>query len=281
MNVSGSVTKRLASVLKMVLVAAVCAFALFPVYWMVTGAFKTGPEVSAIPPELWPAQWTLSNFQQAFSLPGIVQALGNSVVVGVSATVIALCIGSAAAIGVSRFRFPGKQAFLSGVVLAQVVPTTILLVPLFELWYQVHLYNTLVSLITTYLVFALPLAIWLLTGYFASIPVELEEQALIDGCTRLGATLRVTLPLGLPGLGSAGIYVFLSAWNEYIVALVLTASNSTHTFPVFIASQFGQHSTNWGLIMALTSIALVPAFLMTVAVQRVFVTGMTVGGVKG
>lgn len=281
MNPAHTLGRKSVSVVKVLYVLAVLIFAIFPVYWMITGAFKTGPEVSAIPPMLWPAHWTLSNFRAAFTAPGIGEALVNSIITGVCATVVALCLGSSAAIGLSRFSFPGKQVILSSVVLAQVVPTTLLLVPLFELWYQIHLYNTLFSLIATYLVFALPLAIWLLTGYFATIPVELEEQALIDGCTRFGATLRVTLPLGLPGLGSTAIYVFLSAWNEYIVALVLTASNSTHTFPVFVASQFGQHSTNWGLIMALTTVELLPAFLMTVMVQRLFVTGMTVGGVKG
>lgn len=248
---------------------------------MITGAFKTGPEVSSIPPMMWPRHWTLTNFEQALSTSGILTALVNSLVVGFCTTVVAIILGSSAAIGLSRFSFPGKQLVLSSVVLAQVVPTTILLVPLFEIWYRIHLYNTLFSLMATYLVFTLPLAIWLLTGYFSTIPIELEEQALIDGCNRFTATLRVTLPLGLPGIGSTAIYVFLSAWNEYIVALVLSSSNSTHTFPVFIASQFGQHTTNWGLIMALTTIELVPAFFMTVAVQRLFVTGMTVGGVKG
>lgn len=276
-----SFTKSVKSIPKILFILIVLIFALFPVYWMVTGAFKTGSEVGALQPMLWPREWTLNNFEQAFSIPGIATALLNSLVVGICATLISVIIGSAAAIGLSRFNFPGKRAVLSSVVLAQIVPTTILLVPLFEIWYQIHLYNTVVSLIATYLVFALPLAIWLLTGYFETIPQELEEQALIDGCDRFNATLRVTIPLGLPGIGSTAIYVFLSAWNEYIVALVLSSSNSTHTFPVFVASQFGQHTTNWGLIMALTTIELIPAFLMTVAVQRLFVTGMTVGGVKG
>lgn len=269
-----------ALVFRWIILAALLLFTLFPMYWMLTSAFKTPAEISAIPPVFVPRIWSLANFAAALSTSGIGLALRNSVIVAASTTVLSLAFGSAAALGLARFVFRGKVAIQSGIMLAQVVPTTILLVPLFTLWYHLHLYNTLISLIVTYLVFGLPLAAWMLSGYFSTIPIDLEEQAQVDGCSRLEALRRITLPLGLPGVASTAIYVFISSWNEYVIALILTASKATHTYPVFIAEQFGQHNTNWGLIMALATLAMVPAVVLMGFVQRFFVGGLALGGVK-
>jgi multiple sugar transport system permease protein len=258
-------------------------FAVFPIYWLFTSAFKTTAELSHIPPIIWPRIWTMTNFITAVHTEGFGLAFRNSIVVSMGCTLLSLIFGVSAGIGLSRFEAKGLDFLRSSLVLSQVVPTTILLVPLFTIWYRIHLYNTLISLVITDMVFGLPLASWLLYGYFSTIPRELEEQALIDGSGRIQAIVRIILPLSLPGLASTAIYIFLASWNEYVIALILTATNNKHTLPVFLAGVFGVHTvlTQWNVVMAIAALSAIPALVLVGVIQRYFVGGLIMGSVKG
>ena len=169
----------------------------------------------------------------------------------------------------------------ASVMVGQLFPLTAILVPLFSFWETVHLYNSDLALVFTYMAFGVPIAVWLLSAYFQTIPREIEEQAMVDGYGQFGALARVVLPLSLPGIGAAAVYVFLQAWGEYVFALTLTASNGTRTLPVFLAGLEGQHTTAFGPLLAVAVVMMVPPFVLFFGAQRLFVSGLTTGAVRG
>jgi len=275
-----SATRRLAGLLFYAVLALFTAVVLFPFYWLLASSVKTQDQLFTIPPLWVPTAPTLGNFVRLFQgqFPTWFQ---NSLVVAVATTVIGLTLAALAAYAFSRFPFRGSRALSTLFLFIQLFPVAVVIIPLFMLWTSLTLTNTYWSLIVTYLVFGLPISTWLLIGFFNAVPVELEEAAMIDGSSRLGALWRVTLPLSLPGLAATAIYVFLLAWNEFFFALTFMNSTEMRTIPVGIESFFAEHSVDWGLVMAGSVVASVPVVVLFGLLSRYFIQGLTSGAVKG
>lgn len=263
-----------------VFIALVGIFVLFPFYWMVASSLKSTGDIFTIPPTWYPTHPTLAAYGDLANDPLFPRYFLNSVIVACSATLLALIVGSLAAFALARFRFRGSSILSTGLLLTQLLPQVALLVPLFLIWIKLHLYNTPLALILTYLVFALPVATWLLTSFFDSIPVDIEQQALIDGCSRLQSFYHVLLPLTLGGLAGTAIYVFLAAWSEFVFALTFISSDNLRTLPVGLSLFIGQHSSAWSDLMAGATVATVPVLVLFLSIQRFFVAGLTAGAVK-
>jgi multiple sugar transport system permease protein len=256
------------------------ALVLFPFYWLLVSSLETQDQLFRIPALLVPTAPTLDNFDRLFhsSFPHWFQ---NSAVVASSTTVLALTLAALAAYSFSRFPFSGSRQLSTMFLFVQLFPVAVVVIPLFILWTNLKLTNTYWSLIVTYLVFGLPISTWLLIGFFNAVPVELEEAAMIDGSSRLGALWRVTLPLCLPGLAATAIYIYLLAWNEFFFALTFMNSTDMRTIPVGLSSFFAEHSVDWGLVMAGSVVASLPVVILFGLLSRYFVQGLTSGAVKG
>jgi N,N'-diacetylchitobiose transport system permease protein len=205
----------------------------------------------------------------------------SSLIVVLTVVAVSLTLAFVAAVGVARFGFRGRRAFVVLILVIQMVPLTALVIPIYLLLDSVAAVDTLGGVIVTYLAFILPFMVWTLRGFVANIPVELEEAAMIDGCTRAGAFMRVVFPLCAPGLVATAIFAFIQAWNEYIVAYVLLSSPDHQTLTVWLASFTTNHGTDWGPLMAGATLTSVPVVAFFLLVQRHVTSGLTAGAVKG
>ena len=223
---------------------------------------------------------TLENYRDVLGEDSFKRYLGNSLMVGVVSTVITLVLGCMAAYGLARFRFPGRKSMAYVTLLLRTVPLAVLAVPVFMIWNQVGLINSLWGLILLYVAVNLPFAIWLLYGFILQVPKELEEAAAIDGCGPIKVFYKVVLPLIKPGIAAASIFTFRIAWNEFILALVLT-DRATRTLPVAASLYITDIGVDWGKIMALGSLIAIPPLIFTFIAARQIITGLTAGAVKG
>lgn len=253
---------------------------LFPIYWMVITSLKLPREIYRVP-ALWPQIFTLVHYHVLIENKGFLVNIRNSLLVASTVTAIALVIASLAAYSMVRFRYRFKGLFGRLILFAYLTPTTLLFIPLSILIAQLRLGNSLYGLILVYLTFSLPLATWLLQGYFRSVPHELEEQGMIDGLTRMGALFRIMLPLSLPGLAAVAIFTFTGAWNELLLALVLTTSESIRTAPLGLLYLIAGDTLPWGPLMAGAVLSSVPLMILFFVAQRFMVQGITAGSVKG
>ncbi|WP_275293109.1 carbohydrate ABC transporter permease [Amycolatopsis sp. La24] len=254
---------------------------LFPTYWMFTTSLKTPGDVLSPKYDLIPTSATLSNFASALTKPGFVTYLANSLIVTLGAVLAALVVGVLAAIPLARFRFRGRKGFLLLILVAQLAPLSALFIPMYLLMRDIGLLNTLPSLLLVYFATSLPFTVWMLYGFVNGIPYDLEEAAMIDGCSRVGAFRRVTLPLLGPGLVTTSVFSFITAWNEFLFALVFMRDQSKQTLPVWLSSFKTAFSIDWGGVMAASVIYAIPAVIFFLIVQRKLVSGMTAGAVKG
>ncbi|MFF0145678.1 N,N'-diacetylchitobiose transport system permease protein [Amycolatopsis sulphurea] len=254
---------------------------LFPTYWMFTTALKTPGEILSPKFDLLPSSATLSNFASALTKPGFLTYLGNSLIVTLGAVLAALVVGVLAAIPLARFRFRGRKGFLLLVLVAQLAPLSALFIPMYLLMRDIGLLNTLPSLLLVYFATSLPFTVWMLYGFVNGIPYDLEEAAMIDGCSRTGAFRRVTLPLLGPGLVTTSVFSFITAWNEFLFALVFMRDQAKQTLPVWLSSFRTAFSVDWGGVMAASVVYAIPAVVFFLIVQRKLVSGMTAGAVKG
>ncbi|WP_116203564.1 carbohydrate ABC transporter permease [Amycolatopsis circi] len=254
---------------------------LFPTYWMFTTSLKTPGDVLSSKYDLIPTSATLSNFASALTKPGFVTYLSNSLIVTLGAVLAALVVGVLAAIPLARFRFRGRKGFLLLILVAQLAPLSALFIPMYLLMRDTGLLNTLPSLLLMYFATSLPFTVWMLYGFVNGIPYDLEEAAMIDGCSRAGAFRRVTLPLLGPGLVTTSVFSFITAWNEFLFALVFMRDQSKQTLPVWLSSFKTAFSIDWGGVMAASVIYAIPAVIFFLIVQRKLVSGMTAGAVKG
>ena len=260
---------------------AVFAVMVFPLYWMISTAFKPGRDILTLTPKWFPAPVTLDNFQVAIQRPFFASDVVNSLIV-VGVTVIAsLALAFFAAMSVARFGFSGRTAFIVLIIGVQMVPLNALIIPLYLMLDQVGQTDSLVGVIAVYMAVVLPFMVWTLRGFIANIPPELEEAAMIDGCRREEAFVRIVLPLIGPGLVATGIFGFIQAWNEYIVAYVLLSSNSNQTLTVWLASFTTNHGPQWGPLMAAATLTGLPVVAFFVLLQRNITGGLTAGAVKG
>ncbi len=254
----------------------------FPVYWMISTSFKSDGQINSFTPSWFPTQLTLQHFRTAIARPYFWTDVRNSLIV-VSATVlIALTVSFFAALALAKYRFTGRKLFIVLVIGIQMLPPTGLVIPLYVVLARYHLVNNLTGLIIVYLTFALPFCVWTLRGFLIGIPKDLEEAAMVDGATRLGAFVRILLPLVAPGLVATSVFAFITSWNEYIFATTLLHSGSTQTITVWLADFYGgSRAVDWGAVMAASTMISIPVVIFFLLVQRRIAFGLTAGAVRG
>ncbi len=260
-------------------------FTAVPMIWMLITSLKSGFAAMAFPPEWWPKEPTLASYQKLLDPQNTVgqdflRFFVNSMIVSTITTVLSVVVAVPAAYAFSRFSFPGRNFLFFSVLLRNMFPAVIFLVPLFILMRVLGLINTHGSLVLTYLTFGLPLAIWLLKGFYDNIPVQLEQAARIDGATRLQAFLVIVMPLSVPGIIATAIYSFIGAWNEYIYAYTFLSKNEQLTLPVGIQRFFSENTTDFPGLMAASFMMSVPVVVLFLVLQKYFVRALTEGAVK-
>jgi multiple sugar transport system permease protein len=262
-------------------VAAIVLFCLVPFYWLVNISLKTGPDLSSS--DIIPPNPTLDNYESIFQNDNFTRALGNSAIVALTTTAIGVIIGSFAAYALARLKIKGKFILLGIVLSITTFPQIAIAAPLFRLWTDIGLYNTLWGLIIPYLTFALPLSIYILVSFFREIPRDLEEAALVDGATHFEAFRKVVVPLAAPGLATTAILTFIAAWNEFLLATTLTSSITARTVPVAISQFTGssQFEVPLGTQSAASVVISIPLILLVLLFQKRIVAGLTAGAVKG
>lgn len=272
-------------VIGFILIALV--FTLFPFYWMVLTSFKPRTELFQLPPDWIPKTPTLKNYYDVLlsvkaERLNFITYFKNSVVVCIAVVALTLSLAIPAAYSFSRFRFGGRRAVLNLVLISQMLPIVMLLIPFYVTFRKFGLLNTYISVIFPYLVFTLPFSMWMLKGYFDAIPTELEDAAMVDGCDKLGAMRKVILPNILPGVIATSIVAFMMAWDEFIIALTLLARDEMRTLPPGIVLSFvGEFEIRWGPMMAASVIISLPVMLIFAFLHKHLIAGLTAGAVKG
>lgn len=267
------------TVVKIVLAVLVCVFALFPFYWMVVSAFDKYVGTTGA---LWPRQFTVAHFVYVMTEGNFGTYLRNSLLVAVVVVAVSSFVALLASVAVARFRFRGRQTMLLLILIIQMIPMEALTIPLFVQAKDLGLLNKLTGLMVVYTVIALPFGVWMLRGFVAAVPVDLEEAAYLDGANWWRMFFHVLFPLVVPGLVATSIFSFITAWNEFIFAMtMLGAETSKYTVPIGLRSFFGLHSNDWGSIMAGSTIITIPVVIFFVLVQKRLAGGLTSGAVKG
>ena len=261
--------------------AAYVLFALLPLYWTLKLSVTPGSLLYAEGITLWPSATTFENYARVLGASDFPRYFLNSVLVSVTTAVLVTLVAAAAGYALSRFRFRGKAGLVSLLLLTQTFPLVMVIPPIYRMMGQLGLTDNLLGLIVIYTAFNTAFATFLMQSFFDGIPPDLEEAAMIDGCSRLGAVRRVVLPLTLPGLGATLGFVFTAAWSELLFALMLISKAGKQTFPVGLLSFVGKFSVDFGQMMAAGVLALIPACLFFMFIQRYLVQGLTAGAVKG
>ena len=255
-------------------------YACFPVVWMLFSSLKSNTEIFSIPPELFPKEFTLKAYNSIFSSPMKVRFFLNSYLVAMVVTLLTLFVAILAGYSFSRHSFKLKKPLNLFIISTQTVPPISLLIPYFGIVVAFRMYDTYFALVFTYMVFTLPYAILLMTGYFNTLPKELDEAVIIDGGSSFTALWRVLVPVSIPGIVATGVYTFLLSWNEFLFALTLTKSTEMRTVPIGIQLLMGQHSYEWNEMMAMSILGSFPILIMYMLAQRYFLEGLTAGSVK-
>ncbi len=268
-----------------IVLAIIFVYIVFPFYWAFRSSITPDGELFVTPVHYWPATPTFAHYEQVFGDGQFVRALGNSSLVAVTSTLLSLFIGTVGAYALGRFRFKGRLPVMYLILSMTMFPSIAILGSLFDLVRRFGLYNNLISLIITYLVFTLPFTVWVLTSFFQSLPKELEEAAYVDGCTPLQTLYKVMLPLVAPGMVTTGLLAFIAAWNEFLFAVSFLQTPENRTVPLaiflFATSSGGGYEIPWGAIMAGTIVVTIPLIVLTLIFQNRIISGLTAGAVKG
>ncbi len=262
------------------LLAVGTIFSGFPVLWMFLNSFKPNSEIFAWPPVWISDNFTLNAYAQILSDPEKIRFFINSYFVAFIVVILTLFVSILASYSFSRFNYPGKKIINTLIISVQAVPPITLLIPYLSLVVALNLYNSYGALILTYLLFTLPYAILMMTGYFNTLSKELDEAVMIDGGSRFRALWTVLVPVAVPGIVSVGMYTFMLAWNEYLFALALTKTTEFRTVPVGINLLMGQHAYEWNQMMAMSILGSIPVLLLFLFFQKYFIAGMTSGSIK-
>ena len=263
------------------LLLAIVFVAVFPFYYAIVTSLKSGTELFQA--GLWPQSFSLANYRNVLTEGPFLRNLVNSLVVSGAVVAVSLLLGVTAAYALARIRFRGRSALMLAILSVSMFPQVAALAGLFEIVRALHLYNSLLALILSYMIFTLPFTVWVLTTFVRDLPVEIEEAAILDGAGPWIILTRIFLPLLWPALATTGLLAFISAWNEFLFALTFTSTNTQRTVPVAIALLSGnsQFEIPWGNIMAASVIVTVPLVVLVLIFQRRIVSGLTAGGVKG
>jgi len=256
-------------------------FAGFPVLWMLSSSIKSNTEIFSLPPRVVPRQLFLSAYSAIVTNPTKVRFFLNSYLVAGVVTILTLLVAILSGYGFSRYTFRLKKPLNMFIISTQTVPPITLMIPYFGLVVAFRMYDTYFALIFTYMVFTLPYAILMMTGYFNTVPRELDEAVMVDGGSSFFALWRVLVPTSIPGVVATGVYTFLLSWNEFLFALTLTKSTEMRTVPVGIQQLMGQHAYEWNEMMAMSMLGSLPILILYLVAQRYFLAGMTAGSVKG
>ncbi|MCL5996538.1 MAG: carbohydrate ABC transporter permease [Chloroflexi bacterium] len=273
-----------------VLLGVYLLFTLLPIVWLFLSTIQTQASLLTMPVQFVPREVTLSNYTDIFKPAAFGEnsgqstfllSLRNSLIVTISTTLIAMFLGTLAAYAFARFNIPQKRTLLLIVLGSQLLPAVSIIIPLFRMFKSASLLDTLASLALAYTTFSVPFVVWIMAGYFQSIPIELEEAARIDGASRFQTFVRVALPLAAPGLGATAIFTMLNVWDEFFFALIFTSTYVSKTVPIALAEFIGRHSVNWGMLVTGGFIASLPPILLSLVFYRYIVSGLAAGGVKG
>src|SRR5215475_7536025 len=278
-SMSGS--RRLLKWVGNALLVVLLVWTLVPFYWMVATSLKKDKEIYGFEATLIPRQPTLDSYRRVLTQTPFLKYVRTSLIVAVSTTVASLVFGSLGAYALARLRFPGRAIIARGLIFTYLVPQSLLFIPLFAVMSMLALIDTREGLILAYLGFTLPFCTWLLLGYFRSVPLELEEAALVDGCSHLGALVRIILPMALPALAVVAFFSFTQAWNEFLYAQVFVSSNEVRTVTAGISLFIVEDVFFWGPLMGSAILSTLPPVILYLIFQRWVVKGLTLGGVKG
>ena len=268
---------------KYTLLALASLASLAPVYWMLTISLKSEADHFASPPQWFVFSPTLEHYKDAFVVRSFGQYLITSAVVALLSTAFALLIGTLAAYALARFemRFKLNRRLSLWILSTRMFPPIVTIVPLFLMMRELRLINTIAALVIVYTAFNLPFVVWMMRGFFNEVPREMEEAAMVDGDSRLGALFRVVLPLVKPGLAATAVFCLIMSWNEFLFALVLTQTEAAMTLPIGIAGRVTQYEIKWGVMSAAGVVAMLPILIFALSVQRYLVRGLSLGAVKG
>jgi ABC-type glycerol-3-phosphate transport system permease component len=253
---------------------------LFPLYWMINTSLKPNEEIFQSPPSFVSAQWSLQAYGEVFRTRPIARYLLNSIIVSAGATILSVSLAALAAYGFTRFFIRGANAFLVFLLFTKMLPETLLVVPYFQLMSTLGLIDTYLALILAYSSFALPFSVWMLIGFFRTIPREIDEAAIIDGASSLETFWRVVLPLSRPGLAAVALFTFIIAWNSYVWALVLTTKPDMFVISVGVTNLVGEYRVQWNELMAASVIGALPVVVLYMFLNKHLVSAITAGAVK-
>lgn len=263
-----------------VILILMAVMVLIPILWMVSTSIKIEAETITIPPKWIPEHPTLDSYKRLWTEYPFLTYFKNSIIISMGAVLLSVGFSCLAGYGVTRFRFRGKQSFLSFLLITQMFPSIMLLIPYYKVLDTYGLKDSLLGMILVYISFTVPFCSWMMVGFFKTIPLELDEAAIIDGCSRWKAFYKIILPMTLPGISSSAIYAFITAWNEYMFAQVLINTPGLKTVPLGIAELNGYYKILWNDMMAASVIASLPLVILFIFLQKYFISGLTAGAVK-
>lgn len=255
-------------------------FALGPYLWMLLTSVKPESELFSAQRALLPHSWTLENYVRLLTKTSFLANVGHSLIVALGTVALGLSLSLTAAYAFSRFRFPGRRLLMMKFLLVNMFPLILLIIPLFIIMRKLGILDTHLALILAHSTFSVPFATWMMISYFNAIPRSLDEAAMVDGCTAIGAMIKVVLPLTLPGVIATGIYIFITSWNEFLYASVL-AGNEVRTLTVAVQTLIGEYEIAWGLLTAGGVVGALPVTILFMLIQKRLISGMTQGAVKG
>jgi len=268
-------------ILSYVILLIATIVSLLPLAWIISTAIKTNVEVFATPPIWIPRAPTFANFMSVLLNSSIPIAFLNSFIIGIMVAFLALIFGGLAGYAFARFNFRGNRFLSLFMLLSQMLPVTVLMIPMFYMANDIGLVDTRIGISFAHLVIAMPLVTWMAKGYFSGVPKEIEEAAIIDGCNTFSVMVRVILPLVRPAIAATGIYAFVSSWNEFALSNVLTRTNASRTVPIALNEFSSFFRVDWGDTMAAATLITIPVIVVFMSIQRHFVQGLVSGAVKG
>lgn len=260
---------------------AIFVVILFPLYWLLATSLKPSDEIFASPPTLFPETFSWSHYENVFRNSEIPTYFYNSIVIAAATVFVVLTVASLAAYSVTRYQFRGKIAYFVTILFAQVMPLTTLIVPLYIMWGKLDMLNSFASIILTYCAILTPMAIWLLTGYFKSIPKDIDEAATIDGCSSFGILMRMVLPLARSGLVAVGLTVCITVWQEMLISMTFVSDDAMRTLPAGINNFITRSGIQWGPLNASGIVTTLPVLVIFIIFQKALVKGLTAGATKG